>query len=102
MKLSYSISIILLGDPDFRINIRAAILAYSVRFCGIKSQVATEKLIYFSLLIKSIGTPVGYLMVAVVVLACPRGGIATIRVVNILDITSYRLYIPYKRYWGWE
>jgi len=37
-------------------------------------------------------------MVAVVVLAYPRGGIATIYVVNILNITSYKLYILYKRY----
>jgi len=37
-------------------------------------------------------------MAAVVVLAYLRGGIATIRIVNILDITSYRLYIPYERY----
>jgi len=39
-------------------------------------------------------------MAAVVVLAYSRGGITIIRVVNILNITNYRLYIPYKRYQG--
>jgi len=41
-------------------------------------------------------------MAVVVVLAYPRGGITIIRVINILDIISSRLYIFYKRYWGWE